>query len=324
MATLLEELPPDEARRLRVFLPGLYQRAERAVAAEQRFVHYTGAPAAMSMIRNREIWLRNTQCMNDFSEVRHGLELLREAYRSRAGIRLLDFLDDVHPGLRAEAAERFEAIAATIRVSTYITCLSEHDRAEDHLGRLSMWRAYSQVCGVAFVFNAGPLLGRGSTAIGVNAGPVEYADRRTFLRGFDAFVEQILAERDYIAGLGAETAARNLAGSYYHAALSTKHPGFSEEREWRVVFNPTLDPARHLVRAIEICRNEPQVVYKLPLRDAAEAGIDGMALADVLDAMIIGPSDNPRAVRDAFVQLLSDSGVSDPERRVRTSDIPVR
>ena len=134
----------------------------------------------------------------------------------------------------------------------------------------------------------------------------------------------MVAERDYIAGLGPETAARNLAGSYYYAALSTKHPGFSEEREWRVVFNPTLDPAGHLVRAIEICRNEPQVVYKLPLRDAAEAGIDGMALADVLDAMIIGPSDNPRAVRDAFVQLLSDAGVSDPERRVRTSDIPVR
>ena len=30
----------------------------------------------MSMIRNGEMWLRNTQCMNDFSEVRHGLELL--------------------------------------------------------------------------------------------------------------------------------------------------------------------------------------------------------------------------------------------------------
>ena len=78
------------------------------------------------------------------------------------------------------------------------------------------------------------------------------------------------------------------------------------------------------MRSVEICRNEPQVVYKLPLRNAAEAGIDGMALADILEALIIGPSDNPRAVRDAFVQLLSDAGVADPERRVRTSDIPVR
>jgi hypothetical protein len=228
----------------------------------------------------------------------------------------------VHPGLREIARGRFEAIAATIRTSTYITCLSEHGRAEDDVGRLAMWRAYAQACGVALVLNARPLPGRGSAAAGVNAGPVEYADRPTFLRGFDAFVERMLAERDYLAGLGPEAVCRHLGGSYYHAALSTKHPGFAEEREWRVVFNPTLDAADHLVRSVEVCRGEAQVIYRLPLRDAPEAGIDGMALPDILEALIIGPSDNPRAVRDAFVELLSD--VRDAEHRVRVSDIPVR
>jgi hypothetical protein len=323
MASLSEEIPPEEARRLRVFLPALYARAERAIAGGQRFVHYTGAAAAMGMIRNREIWLRNTQCMNDFSEVRHGLDLVREAYRGPAGARLLDFLDGIHPGLRARAAERFEAVAATIRGGTYITCLSEHDRAEDHLGRLSMRRAYSQACGVALVLNSRPLLGRGSSAVGVNAGPVEYADRRTFLKGFEAFAEAMRGEEAYLAGLGLERACENLAGGYYQAALSTKHPGFAEEREWRVVFNPTLD-AGHLVRSVEVCRGEPQVIYRLPLVNRPEAGIEGMALADILEALIIGPSDNPRAVRDAFVELLADAGVGDPEARVRISDIPVR
>jgi hypothetical protein len=85
MAAHLEGFAPDEARRLRAFLPALYRRAEQAIADGQRFVHYTGAAAAMGMIRNREIWLRNTQCMNDFSEVRHGLELVRDAYRGPAG-----------------------------------------------------------------------------------------------------------------------------------------------------------------------------------------------------------------------------------------------
>jgi hypothetical protein len=224
----------------------------------------------------------------------------------------------VHPGLREIARGRFEAIAATIRTSTYITCLSEHGRAEDDVGRLAMWRAYAQACGVALVLNARPLLGRGSAAAGVNAGPVEYADRPTFLRGFDAFVERMLAERDYLAGLGPEAVCRHLGGSYYHAALSTKHPGFAEEREWRVVFNPTLDAADHLVRSVEVCRGEAQVIYRLPLRDAPEAGIDGMALPDILEALFIGPSDNPRAVRDAFVELLSDAGVA--RRRRNTED----
>ena len=117
-------------------------------------------------------------------------------------------------------------------------------------------------------------------------------------RGFDAFVDQMLGEGDYIAELGLDAVRRHLAGSYYYAALSTKHPGFAEEREWRVVFNPTLDAADHLVRSVEVCRNEPQVIYRLPLRNAPEAGIDGMALPDILEALIIGPSEArmPRAM----------------------------
>jgi hypothetical protein len=91
--------------------------------------------------------------------------------------------------------------------------------------------------------------------------------------------------------LGREAVCRNLGGSYYQATLSTKHPGFAEEREWRGVFNPTLDAADHLVRSIEVCRNQPQVFHRLPPRNAPEAGIDGMALPDILEALIIGPSD---------------------------------
>lgn len=317
-------LPPEVAQRLQVFLPGLYRRTVEAIASGQRFVHYTAAPAAMSLIRNREIWLRNTQCMNDFSEVRHGLELLRDAYRGRAGQRLLDFLDEVHPGLRATARERFEELGRTIGLETYIACVSEHDASEDRIGRLSMWRAYSGACGVALVLRSDPLFGTESNALGVFTGPVRYADRPAFLAGFDDFAARLEAERDYVAELGREGTVESLVGSYYAAALSTKHPGFAEEREWRVAFNPRLQGDARLARGVEVCRGEPQIVYRLPIRNDPAAGVERMGFDEMLERLIIGPSENPRAVRDAFVELLAEAGVRDPAARVLVSDIPVR
>ena len=300
----------ERDREIRVFLPSLHARVAQALASGQRFVHYTGAAAAMGMIRSGELWLRNTQCMNDFSEVRHGLELLARAYRSSHGERLIGFFETVYPGIRKEVAERLDALADTVAFDTYVGCVSEHDAAEDGVGRLSMWRAYCGGGGVAFVLANPPLVGPGSDALGVFTGPVEYAGRRAFFERFARFVDGMLGEGEYIAGLGAERACRALVGSYHFAALSTKHPGFAEEREWRMAFTPTLQPAGDLVRSVEVCRGAPQVVYKLPLRRRPGAPGASTALADILEALIIGPCELPRAVRDAFVELLGEAGVA--------------
>ena len=213
---------------------------------------------------------------------------MARAYRSSHGERLIGFFDGVYPGIRKEVAERIDALADTVAYDTYIACVSEHDPGEDKIGRLSMWRAYGSG-GVAFVLRNPPLVAAGSDALGVFTGPVEYAGRREFFERFARFVDGVLEEGDYIAGLGAERACRALVGSYHFAALSTKHPGFAEEREWRMAFTPALQPAGDLARSVEICRGAPQVVYKLPLlrREGPEGA--STALADILEAFIIGP-----------------------------------
>ncbi len=182
-------------RELGVFLPMLHERVARAIATGQRFVHYTGAPAAMSMIRSGELWLRNTQCMNDFSEVRYGLDMLDAVYNSDDGRRLIDFVESVHPGIRAAVRERVAGLGDTIAYGTYIACVSEHDPAEDGIGRLSMWRAYSGASGVALVLRNPILVGPGSDQLGVFTGPVVYDGRDAFVARFARFVEGILRER---------------------------------------------------------------------------------------------------------------------------------
>lgn len=314
----------ERDRQVRVFAPTLHGRMLRAMERHQRFVHYTAAPAAANMIRNRELWMRNTQCMNDFSEVQLGLELLARAYRGSNGQRLIGFFEAIFPGFRQDVSERFEALTESVGYGSYIACVSEHDPAEDGIGRLSMWRSYSAGCGIAMVIRGGPLMGPGSDDLAPFTGPVDYSDRRAFFDRFARFVDGMLREGAYVEGLGHAAACRMLVGSYHFAALSTKHPGFAEEREWRMAFTPNLQPIRDLRRSVELMRGEPQVVYKLPL--VRREGADGAstALADILEALIIGPCTSPRAVRDAFVELLDEAGVPDAASKVRMSDIPTR
>ncbi|WP_396642869.1 hypothetical protein [Methylomonas sp. 2B] len=66
-----------------------------------RFAHYTSADAAMNIIKNREIWLRNVQCMNDYMEVRHGIECLAKAYNHEAiGREFFSLIDSIFPNIK--------------------------------------------------------------------------------------------------------------------------------------------------------------------------------------------------------------------------------
>jgi hypothetical protein len=117
---------------------------------------------------------------------------------------------------------------------------------------------------------------------------------------------------------------RAYSGTYSIALVLNKHQGFAAEREWRIVHNPHMYPASTLPRSIEVCHNQPQIVYKLPLESRPEAGITGLDLRECLEAIIIGPCENPRAVQDAFAELLAAAGVPEPEAKIRVSDIPIR
>lgn len=45
-----------------------------------KFSHYTSAEAAISIIKNKKIWMRNIKVMNDYSEVKYGQFLLTEIW----------------------------------------------------------------------------------------------------------------------------------------------------------------------------------------------------------------------------------------------------
>jgi hypothetical protein len=108
-------------------------------------------------------------------------------------------------------------------------------------------------------------------------------------------------------------------------ALEIEHKSFHEEKEWRIIHRPSrkwtpLDVPSKVVSVGGIV----QVIHYLPFQNIPEHGLNGVELEEILDRIIIGPTPNPQLVRQAFIRLLTDASISDPEKRVVISNIPLR
>lgn len=108
------------------------------------------------------------------------------------------------------------------------------------------------------------------------------------------------------------------------AAVSLKHEGFKEERECRVICLPDLNASKLMSRSIEAVGAVPQTIYKIPLEDNPAEDVVGVSIPQLIDRIIIGPSEYPFPMYQAFAAGLEDAGVKNPGSRVIISGIPLR
>jgi len=307
----------------RILFPYAAQRTRDVIAAGGRFVYYTTADTATRILTNRQVWLRSTTAMNDYMEVEHGFKCLNDAYNAEPGKVFNSALDACFSGLSAELLELFNAWLPDIRQETYMLCVSEHLPEEDQHGRLSMWRAYGGQAGVALVLNGGVMF-RESDALGAYASPVAYLTPDAFAEEFETIAKTIVDEAAYIRTLDRETVKAHAFNMLRFAVLCTKHPGFHEEREWRVVASPRMHPSQLLTSSVEVVRGIPQTVLKIDLKNHPDQGLTGLAPPELLNRIIIGPCEFPLVVLKAFRQLLGAAGVPEPESKIFVSNIPLR
>ena len=317
------EFTPDQIRLIQIFHPFAFERQTAVQSHGTRFVHYTRADSAMNILRTKEVWMRKTSCMDDFMEVEHGLECLLAAYRGKQGNRFKTALEGMFQGICKEIEELFNGWMPYFQTDTYITCFSEHLDVEDTSGRLSMWRAYRETTGVALVMNNGPFL-RPSEALKAYTSPVAYLTDKEFEKELGKIACALETNSEFLRGQDRQAIVGYVFNAFKFASLCTKHPGFREEREWRVVYSPKLEKSDRLVRDIQVIGGTPQPIYKIPLQNVPEEGFVGAEIPELVDRIIIGPTQYPVAACEAFEDLLSEAGVDDPASRIFVSDIPLR
>jgi len=137
-------------------------------------------------------------------------------------------------------------------------------------------------------------------------------------------VNNLVSRRDMVAA----TDPQDIRGHFFlllrSIAHCTKHPGFMEEQEWRVMHTIGLDPPGPLLREVETIAGIPQPVIKLPMRNDPTNGITGITIPEILERVIIGPTQFPEVIGDALMLEMTNAGIGDAQNRLTRSSIPLR
>ena len=313
--------PPDR-KMLSTFFPHMLETFNSIGPEGTQFAYYTSAEVAASILRSNQFWMRNATTMNDYSEIEHGIGCLVRA-KERGALEIFkNALDRAFPEISREPLNLFDLWLPGIRSGTYILSLSRHDVADQH-GQLSMWRAYGGKSGVAIIVGGSILLSP-QNQVAFYASPVMYKTPDEFSDYFLSVAKRMLDSTEYLRTFG-RAQLKNIAFTMLRsAALCTKHPGFREENEWRVLASPDMYPSRLLRKEVECVRGTLQTVIKVDLKSDLDGGITGLDVGNLFERLIIGPCEHPELVAEALLNLLVQAGVSNPHERVSVSGIPLR
>lgn len=310
------------------------ERVREVIDNGRKLIHYTSAANALNIFRERKMWMRNVRVMNDLSEVSHGVSMVMSTLQSlklpsvtpiETGLAaVVRELGAIFPALPEQGNETFLGWRYSIEYQSYVACLSEHLPEEEGIGRLSMWRNYTgQQIGVGIVIDPKPFQNEFDD-YGAFTSPVHYLDER----GVNVMLQEVAEEIRINAQL-LQQIDRPYVLAYYFAllrwlCLATKHPGFREEREWRIIHTGVLDQTTGLTAATVTPGGVPQRIMQLEFANDSERGITGISLPELIDHVIIGPCQTPLIVGEAIAAELEAIGVTDIETRIRYSNIPIR
>lgn len=293
----------------------------------RQLAHYTTADTALKILKGRSMWLRNAGVMNDFSEIEHGKAAIEPVIKGPLGVRLINLLDSIEPGLSRKAMDLHVQHRQHAREAIFMLSLSEHN-PNDTLGRLSMWRAYGgPVAGVALLFKRGVVDVEADADLELAAMPVLYGGPDEFHVEFEEMLGCLEAEIDFLKYQGGDIISLITATFLQFAMMTVKHPGFSEEQEWRIIHRPYEFPSAYIAPTTLTIAGIPQAIYEIPFYDEALGGfhtVPELKLNDILDGIIIGPCFYPETLFRAFKDQMEAAGIEDAKDKIFVSNIPLR
>lgn len=301
-------------RLLEIFSPQYIRRVNEFEKFNNRLAYYTSIDIAEKILGNCELWMRNAGDMNDYREVKYGEKILLDILYGNMKKDVVKALEE-NTNLDINEIEtifyRFNNEMISWIYNTYITSFSEMEMG-DNDGRLSMWRGYGRDAGVALVFDVRKM----QNAIGeekIKLSPVEYYTECKVEKRICEIIDNIKNSGGILKKSSTESILSSILNALRYAVVSIKHPGFEEEKEWRLVAH-----ANDLNLDVEKINGVIQPIYKLKICNCA--------LAEGLEKVIMAPS-TPMVTWKAFIEILCEKlGFSKEEanNKVFISSIPYR
>jgi len=292
--------------------------------------HYTTLENIERIITSEQMWLSNPLLMNDLEEVRFGVLNGMEIIRSSKELHDALGNDDRRRLFFDTLESAFDVYGNEDVIDLYVICFSVHKK-DDNDGILSMWRGYgNQGKGAALVFDTSKLPVPDETPL--TLGGVWYATK-------DERKERITEK---IKELSSFIAANAFPDQYLHAAarelfkrlcifsVFSKHIGFKEENEWRLVYLKDRDQIDDENERVFFEKyfsyfngpNGVQPKLKLPIGEFLGSINAAISFSDLIESIIIGPTVASPLAKRSVERMLKAIGKESLIDKVKSSEIP--
>jgi hypothetical protein len=288
--------------------------------------HYTSVDVLEKILVHNEMWFSNPLYMNDWEELEYGMNIGATEFRVSAHISDACASPETHQKLVGEFDRLFRDFDTKHAIDTYVLCFSEHSKDNDD-GLLSMWRGYGAGgAGVALIIDTSKMRSIEQSSLILR--PVRYMSHVERASWVD---EKLFVLAEIIrAHPMTEDNLRYVA--YYWIerlklfSLFTKHNGFSEEREWRVVYMSERDKERNLAGMLGylITARGVEPKLKLKLSEIPGIGDSSISIEALTDRIILGPSISTVMARTSICRMLELNGKTSLTKQLVESSIPYR
>jgi len=288
--------------------------------------HYTSVTTLEQMLRTEEVWFSNPLYMNDWEELRFGMHVGAAKFRSHQALFDACETTENHTALISSFDQLFNEFDSKHAMDTYVLCLTEHC-LQDTDGLLSMWRGYgANGGGVAVVFDTTKL--RSDDKLPFIVSKVTYADQSTRIKWIE----------DKITSLALAISKHEKTQENLHAAsygwlerlklfsLFTKHSGFSEEGEWRVVYLSDRDKEQRFTKMLgyTISNRGVEPKLKLKIKELRADQDNALSLDTLIERIILGPSISTILAANSVRRMLELNQRASLAGKVVASSIPFR
>lgn len=288
--------------------------------------HYAPIETILAILRSNQVLMGNPSLMNDRDEMQF---ILDEA--SKLLISDQRLLPALSTQLRYNTfLNSFVGYLSHFNndayMNLYMFCCSEHSPNEID-GILSMWRGYGgNGKGAAIVFNTANIDSSVPSPFVITK--IEYVskeERRDWIKAkINHLLEYIV--KNPIIDTNIHLIAFWTFQAFKFYACTTKHPGFKEENEWRVVYREELDKPDLKYKRFYALHTSRGLEPRCPLKfDEIKNAADQVITPDqLIDKIILGPSSAGPFAIETFKRMLDTTPYHVLKNRVFGSTIPYR